>query len=163
MRHAKANRRCTVFVSWFPGRAPLPFHPTNQPNAAHPAAPTGGRRPRLSLARSCKRATRRPCSMLSEQPQHRTTSLPPPPPATRRAGTAAGLASVDQQRGCRSAASEAMAFIRLSLSDQPFNGGGPNIFGPMGDCDQAISSHWPSDRGQNLWFQRRDLGYARLV
>ena len=32
-------RRCTVFVSWFPGRARLPFHPTNQPGAGE--APAG--------------------------------------------------------------------------------------------------------------------------
>ena len=50
----------------------------------------------------------------------------------RAAGTGAGfVASVNQQRKCRSAATDAMpievkAFIRLSLSDQPFNGGGPN-------------------------------------
>ena len=32
-------RRCTVFVSWFPGRARLPFHPTNLPSAGE--APAG--------------------------------------------------------------------------------------------------------------------------
>ena len=86
------------------------------------------RRPRLSLARSCERATGRPrdhgaqCSLSSLSTEQR---------ACRRAAGAGFVASVNQQRKCRSAATDAMAievkaFIRLSLSDQPFNGDGPN-------------------------------------
>ena len=88
------------------------------------------RRPRLSLARSYERATGtgRPrdhgaqCSLSSLSTEQR---------ACRRRRAAGFVASVNQQRKCRSAATDAMAievkaFIRLSLSDQPFNGGGPN-------------------------------------
>ena len=89
------------------------------------------RRPRLSLARSRERPTGRPrdhgaqCSLSSLSTEQRA--------CRRRAATAAAgfVASVNQQRKCRSATTDAMAievkaFIRLSLSDQPFNGGGPN-------------------------------------
>ena len=87
------------------------------------------RRPRLSLARSCERATGRPrdhgaqCSLSSLSTEQRA--------CRRRAAGAGFVASVNQQRKCRSAATDAMAievkaFIRLSLSDQRFNGVSPN-------------------------------------
>ena len=94
---------------------------TGEPRDKYRAAPETKAFARTILrAGDRNRPTARPrCSMLSEQPQHRTTA------------GAGFVASVNQQRKCRSAATDAMAievkaFIRLSLSDQPFNGGGPN-------------------------------------
>ena len=121
-----SSGRCLAsagLVCWVKGQASA----TGEPRDKYRAAPETKAFARTIL-RAGDRPTARPwCSMLSEQPQHRTTSLPP----RRRAAGAGFVASVNQQRKCRSAATDAMAievkaFIRLSLSDQPFNGGGPN-------------------------------------
>jgi hypothetical protein len=162
MRHARANLRCTVFVSWYPGRAPLPFHPTNQPSTAHSAAPETKAFARTIL-QAGDRPTARPwCSMLSEQPQHRTTSLPPQP-GTRRMAPApaawpqwANSASADRQLRTPWLSFGFHLAISRSMEVAPiiWTNGSPR-------SDDQLSLAKRLRPGPMV--PRRDLGYARLL
>ena len=136
-RGTKRQIPCSAGDQGFRSHDPASGRTADRPTAPRNATRPGNqetntvqcRRPRLSLARSG--ASGRPrdhgaqCSLSSLSTEQRACRW-------RAAGVSAGfVASVNQQRKCRSAATDAMAievkaFIRLSLSDQPFNGGGPN-------------------------------------